>query len=136
MGFEHVIPEFCRKMNRAAALRTDAPIPFSIQGTGEETRSFCYITDCVFQLRLLLEGAERLGIYNIGTMDERSIADVAHAVAKCYGREIKLIPGTLPKGSPPRRLPDMSKLERMGYMPLIPFHIGVEKTVEWYQRHG
>lgn len=133
MGFEHVIPEFCRKMSRIATLETEAPFPFTIQGTGQETRSFCYISDCVRQLRILLEAAEPLGIYNVGTQDERTIEQVAHAVAACYGRQIKVLPGTLPKGSPPRRLPDMSKLERMGYMPQVPFDAGIVKTCDWYK---
>lgn len=135
MGNEHVIPEFCRRMNQLAH-QQDWPLPFRIQGTGEETRSFCYISDCVAQLKLLLRKAEPLGIYHVGTMDERTIADVAYAVAKVYARQIKLLPGTLPKGSPPRRLPDTAKLERLGYVPQVSFEEGIETTVKWYQAHG
>jgi nucleoside-diphosphate-sugar epimerase len=47
MGREHVIPEFCLHMNDLAARHQDGIIPFPIQGTGQETRSFCYIDDCI-----------------------------------------------------------------------------------------
>ena len=95
MGREHVIPEFCLRMNELAA-RPDyngvrsvtQPIPFPIQGTGQETRSFCYIDDCVDQLLMLaaapgdpgpqLGHGEHMGVYHVGTMDEHTIADVAH----------------------------------------------------------
>jgi nucleoside-diphosphate-sugar epimerase len=114
-------------------------IPFPIQGSGEETRSFCYIGDCVDQLALLLANVpEGQHIYHVGNMDERTIAEVAHEVAACYGREIKVIPGTLPKGSPPRRLPDTSKLRALvpGYLPSVAFSEGLRRTAEWYRVNG
>jgi nucleoside-diphosphate-sugar epimerase len=142
MGREHVIPEFCLRMNRLAVehLGTGKRIPFPIQGTGKETRSFCYIDDCVSQLALLLAVAgdaelQGIGIYNVGTEDEQTIEDVACRVAECYGRGIVIAPGTLPKGSPPRRLPDMSKMRALGFRPQVCFPEGVARAVEWYQAH-
>lgn len=136
MGREHVIPEFCIRMNKLVGENPADSIPFPIQGSGQETRSFCYIDDCVDQLVILLEKADPIGIYHIGNMDERSISDVAHAVADCYGRSINLVPGKLPQGSPPRRLPDTSKVEKLGYTPKVSFAEGIAKTVEWYQTNG
>ncbi len=57
MGREHVIPEFAIRMNRLAIEHPDGVIPFPIQGTGQETRSFCFVDDCTEQLALLLERA-------------------------------------------------------------------------------
>ena len=133
MGREHVIPEFCIRMNKLIQEHPTGIIPFPIQGTGEETRSFCYVNDCIEQFMLLLEKAEQIGVYHIGTMDEWTISQVAHAVASFYGREIKVIPGTLPKGSPPRRLPDTSKIEALGYHPEVSFAAGLARTVDWYR---
>jgi dTDP-glucose 4,6-dehydratase/UDP-glucose 4-epimerase len=149
MGREHVIPEFCLRMNALAddplysGVRAGEVIPFRIQGSGQETRSFCYIDDCVDQLDLLLSpgsavpshGAE---VYHVGTMDEHSIADVAVQVAACYGREIKIEPGRLPEGSPLRRLPDMRKMTRLqgGVVRPVPFAEGLRRTVSWYRANG
>ena len=102
MGREHVIPEFCIRMNAQVDKHPEGIIPFRIQGSGQETRSFCYIDDCIDQLTLLLNRGEPMNVYHVGTMDEKTIADVAHGVAACYGREVKVVPGTLPQGSPPR----------------------------------
>lgn len=138
MGREHVIPEFCIRMNRLTQEYPTGIIPFTIQGTGQETRSFCYIDDCVDQFMLLLEKAETMNVYHVGTMDERAIGDVAHGIAFCYDREIKIIPGRLPQGSPPRRLPDMEKMHQLGnyYYPEVQFQAGLSKTVEWYKSNG
>ena len=135
MGREHVIPEFCIRMNRLTAEHPSGVIPFPIQGTGAETRSFCYIDDCIGQLMLLISSAQS-GIWNVGTMDERTIADVAHGVAVCYGREVKVEPGTLPSGSPPRRLPDTAKITALGAGPVTDFAYGLDLTASWYQAHG
>jgi nucleoside-diphosphate-sugar epimerase len=137
MGREHVIPEFCLRMNQLTVEQPEGVIQFPIQGTGQETRSFCYVDDCTGQLMLLLERAGPLGVYHVGTMDERTIAATAHAVAACYDREIKVVPGTLPQGSPPRRLPDTSKLAALapGYLPSVGFAEGLHRTAAWY-RHA
>jgi nucleoside-diphosphate-sugar epimerase len=135
MGWEHVIPEFCVRMNQLVKLDPEGIITFPVQGTGQETRSFCYISDCTFQLARLIDPATPGGVYHVGEEDERSIADVAYAIAQCYGREIKIMPGSLPKGSPPRRLPDTSKISALGPLPHTQFHYGIAETVKWYQSH-
>lgn len=138
MGREHVIPEFCLRMNGLVREHPEGVIPFPIQGTGHETRSFCYVDDCVDQLALLLAHAAGAGVWHVGTEDERTIADVAHEVAACYGREVKVVPGTLPKGSPPRRLPDTAKIRALapGYLPSVTFPEALRRTVEWYRVNG
>lgn len=137
MRTQHVIPQFAVRMNALAGAQPEGIIDFPIQGTGNETRSFCYIDDCADQFMLLLERAGPLGIWHVGAMDERTIAEVAHEVAFCYGREIKVVPGPLPLGSPPRRLPDTSKIAGLGYPgPRTSFEDAVRLTVRWYQEHA
>jgi len=137
MGREHVLPEFCIRMNRLTAEQPEGVIDFPIQGTGQETRSFCYIDDATDQLALLLAHAHT-GIWNVGTMDEWSIEDVAYAVGHCYGRQVKIIPGRLPQGSPPRRLPDMAKTRDLAgaQLAVTPWDEGLAATVAWYREHG
>lgn len=137
MGREHVIPEFCLRMNRFVTEQPEGIIDFPVQGTGAETRSFCYIDDCTDQLSLLLARAHT-GIWNVGTMDEHTIAEVAHAVAYYYGREIKVVPGKLPQGSPPRRLPAMAKTRDLAgaQLAVTPWDTGLERTVAWYRERG
>jgi nucleoside-diphosphate-sugar epimerase len=139
MGREHVIPQFCLRMIQLTREQPEGVIRFPIQGSGQETRSFVWIGDCVDQLLLLLDHAPAgAGIWHVGAMDERTIEDAAHAVAAAYGREIKVVPGTLPEGSPPRRLPDVSKVGALapGYMPSVGFAEMVKRTAAWYQAHG
>lgn len=137
MGTRHVIPEFCERMNTLGTRHPDGPVAFPIQGSGEETRSFCYISDCVEQFMTLLEKAPRgAEIYHVGATGERTILDVAYRVAACYDRVVKVEPGILPKGSPSRRLPDIRKVMALGYVPKVTFEDGLAETVAWYRAHG
>jgi nucleoside-diphosphate-sugar epimerase len=138
-GREHVIPQFCLRMSELVRTHPEGIIQFPIQGTGQETRSFCFIDDCVDQLALLLDAAPAgVGIWHVGCMEERTIAEVAHTIADCFGREIKVVPGALPKGSPPRRLPDTAKIEALGWQSSrhTSFAAGLAETIAWYRANG
>lgn len=132
MGREHVIPQFILRMKEAVERQPDGVIDFPIQGTGEETRSFIYIDDFTRGLLRVMELGERLGIYHIGTEDEISIRDLAHAVARGCGRDIRIVPGELLAGSTPRRCPDVHKLRQLGFEPQISLEEGLRRTVAWY----
>jgi len=137
MGEEHVIPQFILRMAALVEKPGRAPdiIDFPIQGTGAETRAFVYISDLIDGVVRVLEQGEHLGIYHIGTEVETSISDLAQAVAHCFGREIRVIPGELRPGGPVRRCPDISRMRRLGYQPRITLTEGLAATVEWYRRN-
>lgn len=136
MGYEHVIPQFAQRMSALfAEMPEDSPVPFPIQGTGEETRSFVFIDDFIEGVLLAVEKGEHLNIYHIGTQDEWTIADLAREVAACFDREISVEPGKLQTGSTNRRCPDISKLSALGYAPRTSLREGLVKTVEWYRSH-
>jgi nucleoside-diphosphate-sugar epimerase len=131
MGNEHVIPEFAARMRDLPAGETRFPI----QGTGQETRSFCYIDDCIDGLMCLYERGEDRNVYHLGNpSQEVTITTLARLMAAQLGRDIQIVPGKLPKGSPARRLPDISKLAALGYSPKVTLAEGLPPTVAWYAR--
>ncbi|HAL46181.1 MAG TPA: NAD-dependent dehydratase [Dehalococcoidia bacterium] len=132
MGGEHVIPQFVLRMKECADRNRDGIVEFPIQGTGRETRSFIYIDDFIRALLCVMEQGEPLGIYHIGTDREISIGELAHVVARVCGREIRIVPGDLLAGSTRRRCPDVRKLRRLGFEPVVSLEEGVRRTTEWY----
>jgi len=138
MGWDHVIPQFAERMRETRVgdvdlMLRDGKMPFGIQGTGLETRSFCYIDDAIDGLMVLLDKAEDRGVYHLGNpAEEYRIAKLAHIMAEWFGVEIEVIPGELPKGSPTRRLPDVRKMMALGYDPKVSLREGLVPTLEWY----
>ena len=132
MGFEHVIPQFALRLHAAAKVQAAGRLRFEIQGSGTETRSFCFIEDLVAGVMTVREKGEHLGIYHVGTMEEVSIADLARRVARAAGRDIELVAGPPALGGTPRRCPDISKLARLGYKPRVPLDQGLQPTLNWY----
>ena len=136
MGREHVLPQFALRLKRLCREHPQGVIPFPIQGTGQETRSFIHIDDFVTGLMLVLEKGQHLNIYHIGTEEERSIAEAAQCVADYFGRSIRIEPGAITAGSTPRRCPSIEKLKPLGFVPQRTFHDGVGDLVRWYDANA
>jgi nucleoside-diphosphate-sugar epimerase len=135
MGWEHVVPQFARRVIAVAAKHPAGKLPFELQGNGRQTRSFCYVDDLVAGVLVMRDKGEHLGIYHVGTTDEITIADLAARIAAHGGREIALIEKPLPEGGTERRCPDIAKLQKLGYKPQVSLAQGLPPTVDWYWAH-
>ena len=134
MGAEHVIPQFVARMKALQSHPTD-PIPFTIQGTGLQTRAFVFIDDFIDGVMLVLDGGEHLGIYHIGTLEEVSIETLARLDAEHFGRPIKIVPGPPADGGTSRRCPDITKMMKLGYRPNFTLREALPGVVRWYDEH-
>jgi len=132
MGWEHVIPQFALRLAALVKAQPAGTIPFPIQGTGQETRAFIYIDDLVEGVLRILERGEHLGIYHLGNDAEITVETIAREVARCFGREITVVPGRLQPGGTLRRCPNISKLRALGFQPRVSLADGLAKTVPWY----
>jgi UDP-glucose 4-epimerase len=83
-----------------------------------------------------MEQREPIAIYHIGDEREVSIREIAHLVAAASGREIRIVPGQLQPGSTSRRCPDVRKLKRLGFEPMVSLEDGVRRTAAWYVSHS
>jgi len=135
MGWEHVIPQFVLRMRRL--LRPDCDtVRFPIQGTGEQTRSFVFIEDFMDGLMAVLRGGMHLGIYNIGTQEEITIAELAHMVGAYFGKRVEVVPGPPAPGGARRRCPDIGKIQALGYRPKVALRDGLAITAKWYEENS
>jgi nucleoside-diphosphate-sugar epimerase len=124
MGNEHVVPQFATKLRELKSEK------FPIQGDGSETRAFCFISDAVEEIILLMEKGKAGEIYNVGNDGEEvAIKDLALAMAKVLGKEIEIVPGELQKGGTNRRCPDMGKTMALGFEPKVSLEEGLKLCV-------
>ncbi len=106
-----------------------------IQGTGDETRAFCYITDAVDQLICLMENGQRNELYNIGMQKEITIKDLIKDIANILDIEITINASKVLSGSTSRRCPDITKIKSIGYEVDNNYYNGIENTITWYKNY-
>ena len=135
MGWEHVIPQFVLRMRRLLPDSSEA-VRFPIQGTGEQTRSFVFIDDFIDGLMAVLRDGTHLGIYNIGTQEEITIAELARMVGAYYGKRVEIVPGPPAPGGARRRCPDIAKIWALGYRPTVSLRDGLAVTAKWYDKNS
>jgi nucleoside-diphosphate-sugar epimerase len=133
MGNEHVIAQFAARMADLARRVPRGTIDFPVQGTGRETRSFVFIDDFIDGVRAVIDRGEHLNVYHIGTDEEITIEQLAQAVGRHFGREVRVLPGALKPGGTPRRCPDITKLKALGYEPRASLEAGLSRTIPWYR---
>ncbi|MEY8348453.1 GDP-mannose 4,6-dehydratase [Bacillus cereus] len=108
----------------------------TVYGDGLQTRSFCYVTDTVRGLMLMMEKEEANGeIINIGNPIEYKIIDVAH-LAKEITKSASLISfHPLPQDDPKQRRPSIEKAKNfLGWEPQINLEKGLQLTIHAYKK--
>jgi UDP-glucuronate decarboxylase len=108
-------------------------IPLTVYGKGDQTRSFCYVTDTIDGiLRLSTEDKADGETFNIGNSNEITILSLAHLIGRLIGGEFEIKYAPLPLDDPPRRCPNISKAKRrLGWEPRVELTEGIRKTIEW-----
>ncbi|MBK7708268.1 MAG: SDR family oxidoreductase [Acidobacteria bacterium] len=109
----------------------------TIYGTGEQTRSFCYVDDLVEGLIRLMnsEGDDMHMPVNIGNPGEFTMNELADEVATAVGREIKVTHLPLPQDDPKQRQPNIGRAQALlGWAPTVPLKDGLKKTVNYFAK--
>lgn len=105
----------------------------TIYGSGNQTRSFCYIDDIIEGLYKLTQAGYYMPI-NLGNAREISILELANEMKKMTGSKSKLVFRPLPKDDPKKRMPDVKKAKKvLGWAPKVDLKEGLEKTISWFK---
>jgi UDP-glucuronate decarboxylase len=111
--------------------------PLHIYGTGNQTRTFCYITDAIVGFLLALIKGVPGEAYNIGNPEpELSMVALADRIEKVLKRKVPRIlsqyPDSYPADEPLRRCPDIRKAKiQLGYEPEVDFNEGLKRFFAW-----
>lgn len=110
--------------------------PITIYGSGNQTRSFCYVDDLVEGfLRLMNTTEDFTGPVNLGNPGEFTIAELAEKVLSMTGSKSKLEYKPLPEDDPIMRKPDISLArDALGWGPKVALDEGLQKTIAYFDR--
>jgi dTDP-glucose 4,6-dehydratase len=107
--------------------------PFTVYGTGAQTRSFCYVSDLVDGLYRLLLSDERLPV-NLGNPVEMTILEFAEHIKKVSASDAPIVFEPLPEDDPKRRRPDITKARQvLGWEPRVPLEEGLRETFRYFR---
>ena len=105
----------------------------TIFGKGDQTRSFCYVTDLVDGILRLMESDVHDPV-NIGNPHEMTIEEIARAIIEIAGSKSKIVHRPLPEDDPKVRKPDITRARTLlGWEPKVPLEEGLQKTLEYFK---
>ncbi len=107
----------------------------TIYGTGNQTRSFCYVDDLIEGLMQMMNTPESVtGPINLGNPSEFTMLELAEKVLKITKSKSKLVFKALPQDDPKQRKPDINiAQEALKWQPKISLDDGLELTVEYFK---
>ena len=108
--------------------------PLTVYGKGEQTRSFCYVSDLVEGIyKAMFTEGTRGEVINLGNPDEYKIIDLAEKIKKLTNSNSEIIFKDLPPDDPTQRQPDISKAKNLlSWEPKVKVDEGLQKTIEYY----
>lgn len=109
--------------------------PITIYGDGNQTRSFCYVSDLIKSLILLMESSDNfIGPVNLGNPIEITILKLAQTILELTNSNSKIIYKNLPLDDPQKRCPDISLAKKeLNWKPTISLKEGLIKTIDYFR---
>ena len=115
-----------------AALKEE---PLEIFGDGEQTRSFCYVSDLIDVILKMMNKDDFIGPVNIGNPGEFTIRELAEKILKLTGSRSKIQVRQERSDDPVRRRPDISLArEKLGWEPSVDLEEGLGKIIEYFEK--
>jgi dTDP-glucose 4,6-dehydratase len=109
--------------------------PLTINGSGAQTRSICYVGDLVRGILLLLDSTE-IGPINCGTEHELSMLELAQTIVRLTGSSSSITFRERTADDPERRRPDLARARALlGYVPQVGPDEGLRRTINFFRGH-
>lgn len=109
--------------------------PITIYGTGEQTRSFCYVDDLIDAIQALMQSEDDfIGPVNIGNASEFTICELATKIIEMTKSNSEIINMPLPLDDPKQRRPDLTVANtKLRWYPTIQLEAGLKKTIRYFE---
>ncbi|MCR5028750.1 MAG: SDR family oxidoreductase [Fibrobacter sp.] len=107
----------------------------TIYGSGEQTRSFCYVSDLIEAIVRMMNQDDAIGPVNIGNPHEFTMLELAQKVIDLTGSKSKIVYLSLPGDDPKKRKPDISRAKQVlsNWEPVVQLEEGLKKTIAYFE---
>ncbi len=109
--------------------------PITLYGDGNQTRSFCFVSDLVEGfIRLMDSPADVVGPINLGNPNEFSMRELAEKVREETGATSEFVLRPLPQDDPKQRQPNITLARKhLGWEPKVQLSEGLKSTVDYFR---
>jgi len=110
--------------------------PMTVYGSGQQTRSLCYVSDLVDGLVRALESLGTTGrVFNLGNPDERTVLELAEVIKRAAGSTSPIVfREHISADDPQRRCPDITRSRSvLGWEPRVGLDEGMDETITWFR---
>ena len=109
--------------------------PITIYGDGQQTRSFCYVSDLIdAMIRMMCSPEDFVGPVNIGNPGEFTMLELAKQVIQLTGSRSQLVFQALPSDDPKQRQPDIILAKsKLGWEPNVELEAGLTETIGYFE---
>jgi GDP-L-fucose synthase len=125
----HVLPAMIRKFHDA---KENGNADVTLWGSGTPMREFLHVDDLAKAVVFALEQGLPENLYNIGTGEDVTIKQLAETIQSIVGHEGKIIWDASKPDGTPRKLMDVSKINKLGWKAQISLEDGIRDTYEWF----
>jgi len=107
--------------------------PITVFGRGQQTRSFCYVSDLIEGIyRLMMSNSDQP--VNIGNPSEMTVLEFAREIIRATRSRSRIVFQPLPQDDPRQRRPDITRARKLlRWAPKVPLSEGLAKTIEYFR---
>ena len=132
----HVLPALIRKFHEAKVYEKSKVI---IWGSGKPKREFLYVDDLAEAVIFMMENINAKDLYdngisqlNVGTGEDLSISELATLISSIEGFRGEIEYDSSKPDGTPRKLMDVSRINKLGWRYKTPLKEGIQKTYDWF----
>ena len=129
----HVFPALIRKFAEAA---NDNRSSVTLWGSGNPRREFLHVDDLAAAIETCLENYDSELHLNVGTGEDLTIKELAALISELSGFKGEILWDTSRSDGTPRKVLDVSRIQKLGWSPKISLHNGIQSTIDWYKNNS
>ena len=129
----HVLPALIRKFVEA---QTVGATSVTLWGSGNSRREFLHINDLTTAVEICLENYDSEMHLNIGTGEDLTIKELASLISELTGFKGEILWDTSKSDGTPRKVLDVTRIQKLGWSPKISLRDGIQSTIHWYKTNS
>ena len=129
----HVLPALIRKFVEATHENQSS---VTLWGSGNPRREFLHVDDLAAAIEISLEYYDSELHMNVGTGEDLTIKELAAVISELTGFKGEILWDTSKSDGTPRKVLDVTRVQKLGWAPKISLRDGIQSTIDWYQENS